>query len=122
RSSVGGRCPCCSSRHWARPLPAAAALGPSRGGPSRGGPGRPGGGYGGQGAPNRGPGGGGYGGGRDRDRGGYGDRGGYNDRGGNYGQRRPMGPGPNTGGAERGPNAPRRDNDYGPRPPDRRSW
>lgn len=104
--------------------------GPSRG-PNRGGPGRPGGGYGGRdregSAPNRGP--GGYGGGgRDRgsynDRPPYNDRGSYGDRGGNFGQRRPMGP--NTGGANRGPNpnAPRRDSDYGQRPPDpeRRGW
>jgi len=110
--------------------------GPSRG-PNRGGPGRPGGGYGGRdregSAPNRGPGGyggggdrGGYGGGRDRgsynDRPPYNDRGSYGDRGGNFGQRRPMGP--NTGGANRGPNpnAPRRDSDYGQRPPERRGW
>lgn len=104
--------------------------GPSRG-PNRGGPGRPGGGYGGRdregSAPNRGP--GGYGGGgRDRgsynDRPPYNDRGSYGDRGGNFGQRRPMGP--NTGGANRGPNpnAPRRDSGYGQRPPDpeRRGW
>jgi polyribonucleotide nucleotidyltransferase len=110
--------------------------GPSRG-PNRGGPGRPGGGYGGRdregSAPNRGPGGyggggdrGGYGGGRDRgsynDRPPYNDRGSSGDRGGNFGQRRPMGP--NTGGANRGPNpnAPRRDSDYGQRPPERRGW
>ncbi len=95
--------------------------GPSRG-PNRGGPGRPGGGYGGRdregSAPNRGP--GGYGGGRDRSP--YNDRGSYGDRGGNFGQRRPMGP--NTGGANRGPNpnAPRRDSDFGQRPPERRGW
>lgn len=110
--------------------------GPSRG-PNRGGPGRPGGGYGGRdregSAPNRGPGGysgggdrGGYGGGRDRgsynDRPPYNDRGSYGDRGGNFGQRRPMGP--NTGGANRGPNpnAPRRDSGFGQRPPERRGW
>ena len=105
-----------------------------RGGPGRGGPGRPGGysgGRGREGVPGRGQGGfsgdrGGYGGGRDRggsygDRGNYGDRGSYGDRGGNYGQRRPMGP--NTGGANRGPNAPRREGgDYGQRPPERHGW
>jgi len=107
--------------------------GPGRG-PSRGGPGRMGGGYGGRdresSMPGRGGGGygdrGGYGGGRDR--GGYGDRGGerggrssggYGDRSNNFGQRRPMGPG-SPGGPNRGPNAPRREGGFGPRPPDRR--
>src|SRR5437764_460088 len=105
--------------------------GPSRG-PGRGGPGRSGG-FGRDRdnlTPSRGSGGydrGGYG---DRgnrsggyDRGGYGERGnrpgGYgNERGGNFGQRRPMGPGP---GGPNGPNrGPRREGGFGNRPPDRR--
>src|SRR5947209_11186160 len=117
-------------------LPSQAELdherGPSRGGPGRGGPGRPGGGYGGRHRegppPNRGNVGGGYGergggyGGRDRNP--YGDRGegsrggGYGERSGGFGQRRPMGP---SGPSPRpGPNPPRRDGGFGPRPPERR--
>ena len=116
-----------------------------RGGPGRGGPGRggSGGGYGmnrdRDNGPNRGGygdrggSGGGYGGGRERSGGGgYGDRdntrssGGYGDRGGSggstgsgggFGQRRPMGPGPNRS------TGPRRDNNgYGQRPSSDRRW
>jgi len=106
--------------------------GPGRGGPGRGGPGRYGMNRDREGAmPNRSPGGyndRGYGGGG-RDRGGYGDRdsgmrdrggyGGSGDRGGQFGQRRPLGPsGPGgPGGPNRGP---RRDNNFGQRPPERR--
>jgi polyribonucleotide nucleotidyltransferase len=115
-------------------MPSPADLESERGGrgPGRGAPGRSGG-FGGRdrdSGPGRSSGGygdrGGYGGGRDR--GGYGDRntrmgpGSYGDRGGsgNMGQRRPMGP--NTGpGNPSGPTrGPRRDNDYGQRPPERR--
>ncbi len=105
--------------------------GPGRGGPGRGGPGRYGMNRDREGSlSGRNPGGyndRGYGSGG-RDRGGYGDRdsgmrergGGYGgDRGGNFGQRRPLGPGGsgNSGGPNRGP---RRDNNFGQRPPERR--